>query len=401
MDLDLLLRYIVIPVISALVGWGTNVIALKMTFYPLEFMGIRKWNLGWQGIIPSKASAMAEKAVDLMTTKLIRIEEQFEKIEPIRVAEDMSPSMNRLVRRLLNESMEEEIPVLWENAPPALRERIYQRAQEDLPIVVASLMQEVKTDITTLFDLKKMVVEELEGDKALLNHIFQKVGEQEFKFIERSGLYFGFLFGIIQAAVFSYFRFWWILPVAGLINGYATNWLALKLIFEPQMPKRVLLWKIQGLFIKRQPEVAAAYARIIAQRIITSQNIFESMIQGPASDRLISIIQFHVKHAIDNIAGVGKSFFQLSQGTEKYLHLREQLSNKFIAELPISIKHMFAYAEEALDVEGTLREKMRALSPIEFEAFLRPVFQEDELKLIMVGGFLGMMAGLAQLLFFF
>ncbi|MFB6350777.1 MAG: hypothetical protein ABEK29_03175, partial [Bradymonadaceae bacterium] len=58
------LQYLTIPFLAALVGWATNVIALKMTFYPLEFVGLPPW-FGWQGIIPSKARKMANKAVDL------------------------------------------------------------------------------------------------------------------------------------------------------------------------------------------------------------------------------------------------------------------------------------------------------------------------------------------------
>lgn len=30
-------NYYIMPFISGLVGWGTNVVALKMTFYPIEF----------------------------------------------------------------------------------------------------------------------------------------------------------------------------------------------------------------------------------------------------------------------------------------------------------------------------------------------------------------------------
>ena len=51
--------YLSIPITSAVVGWITNVIALKMTFYPLEFIGLKPF-LGWQGIIPSKAAKMSK-----------------------------------------------------------------------------------------------------------------------------------------------------------------------------------------------------------------------------------------------------------------------------------------------------------------------------------------------------
>ncbi|WP_421711006.1 hypothetical protein [Alcanivorax sp.] len=48
-----------------------------------------------------------------------------------------------------------------------------------------------------------------------------------------------------------------------------------------------------------------------------------------------------------------------------------------------------------------MAERMQALSSEEFQDLLRPAFQEDEWILIVVGGFLGAMAGVGQLLFMF
>ena len=39
-----------IPVVAGIIGWGTNILALKMTFYPYNFIGIRwkgKKIIGW------------------------------------------------------------------------------------------------------------------------------------------------------------------------------------------------------------------------------------------------------------------------------------------------------------------------------------------------------------------
>jgi hypothetical protein len=44
---------------------------------------------------------------------------------------------------------------------------------------------------------------------------------------------------------------------------------------------------------------------------------------------------------------------------------------------------------------------MVQLPPDEFQDLLRPCFQEDEWKLILLGGVLGLLAGLAQLIFVF
>ncbi|GAB4414873.1 MAG: DUF445 family protein [Bacteroidia bacterium] len=397
-------QYATIPLISGLVGWITNVIALKMTFYPLDFVGIGK--LGWQGIIPSKAGSMAGKAVDLLTENLITIEDRFEQIEPERVAEEMEPALNRMGTQIIQETMEEHIPVIWETTPRLVKEQIFRKMSLDLPEVVEELMLDVKNNIGELLDLREMVVEALESDRELLNEIFLRVGDEEFKFIERSGFYFGAIFGVFQMGIFALLGYlgWpagWILPVAGLLVGWATNWLALKMIFEPLRPRRWLFWTFQGLFIKRQMEVAEAYARIIARRILTSRNIFERMISGPASDRVGVLIQRHVKQAVDDVAGLTKPLIQLASGTQRYLAIKNRVAQRFVEELPHSIRHIFTYAEEALDIENTLRTRMQGLGPVEFVSFLRPVFQEDEWKLILVGAVLGLLAGFAQLVFVF
>lgn len=95
-------------------------------------------------------------------------------------------------------------------------------------------MTDIKKNIHELLDFKKMIIDALVNDKRLMNDIFKKCGAEEFKFIERSGWYFGALFGLIQMVVWYYYKGNWVLPVFGVIVGYATNWLALKLIFSPK-----------------------------------------------------------------------------------------------------------------------------------------------------------------------
>jgi len=51
-------------------------------------------------------------------------------------------------------------------------------------------------------------------------------------------------------------------------------------------------------------------------------------------------------------------------------------------------------------MENTLRDRMAGLSYKDFQGFLRPVFQEDEFKLILVGVILACMAGFLQQLLF-
>ena len=51
-----------------------------------------------------------------------------------------------------------------------------------------------------------------------------------------------------------------------------------------------------------------------------------------------------------------------------------------------------------MEIEKTMAERMKQLSPEEFEHVLRTAFKEDELILILVGAAIGGMIGLMQTL---
>lgn len=392
--------YIAIPFIAAIVGWGTNVLALKMTFFPLDFIGIPPY-LGWQGIIPAKAGSMAEKSVDLLTSKLVTMEDRFSHIDPEIVAAHMQPELHRITERVIDEAMQAQTGLLWKAVPGPQRKVLYERVAAELPEIVMSMTEEIKVKIDELFDLKGMVRKILVSDKALLNEIFLRVGEREFRFIERSGFYFGFLFGMIQMVVWYYFQPWWFLPAAGLVIGYATNWLALKLIFFPEKRIKIGPVVLQGLFIKRQEDVSAEYAQIVAREIMTSRNIFNSILHGPSSQRLMDLVQTYVERTVDGAVGENKEWVTILAGSKRYERIKNIATSGVIEDLRIAVAQIYNYTETALDMEETMRERMSALPAEEFAGFLRPVFQEDELKLILVGAFLGMLAGLAQLYILF
>src|SRR5690606_33937960 len=135
-------------------------------------------------------------------------------------------------------------------------------------------------------DLEQVVVDAVIEDRSLMSRMFLDVGTEEFKFIERSGLYFGFLFGLVQMAVWILYPEWWILPFFAFLVGYVTNWIALKLVFEPQTPKKVGPFTLQGLFHKRQSEVASAFSSIVAGKVLNADNIVRTVTSGVTGDKV-------------------------------------------------------------------------------------------------------------------
>ncbi|OUS26318.1 hypothetical protein A9Q99_19010 [Gammaproteobacteria bacterium 45_16_T64] len=392
------IKYAIIPLIAAGVGWVTNWVAIQMTFYPTTFIGIPPI-LGWQGIIPAKGEKMAGIVVDNTLAKISTIQEIFQEFEPDAIAHHIIKVADSRIEEFTDDIMNDKNAILWENLPNIMKNRAYASARKQLPKIMDSLMEDLQANIEDLIDPKALIISKLTEDKAMLNRVFQECGEAEFKFIINSGLYFGFLFGIIQMFAWYVFAESWLLPAFGLLVGLATNWLALRLIFQPLNPIYVFGIKIQGLFLSRQNAVSEVFCRIITAEVLTIGSVMNEIFRGPKSDRTKSLIKKHLRPLIDG--GLVKTVAQLTVGPEGFVDLKRTIEAKTIEMSLESFDDPQFTRERGVVIEKMFRERMQAMTSEEFQDLLRPAFQEDEWILIVVGGALGLAAGFAQLFFMF
>lgn len=388
--------YASIPVVAAIIGYLTKIVAIEMMFRPLEFRGIPPY-LGWQGIVPRRAARMASIVCDTMTTKLITPEEIFDRLDAERVAKEIEKPLLDNIEEITRQVATQFQPGLWEAIPEAVRRIVISRVQKQAPQIVEHIMASVKEDIDGVFDLKDMVVTNLVKDKALINRIFQEAGSKEFAFIRYSGIYFGAAIGVLQMVAWAVLKLPIIMPIAGLVTGWFTDWLALRMIFNPKRRMRYFgLVEWQGLFLKRHQEVAAAYGSLVAKEIITPHNVIAAVLTGPMSDRLFAMVQKEVQIVLDAQAGLVKPLLVFAVGSSRYQEMKRLVSAQVMAALPETMSYMEDYAEDAMDIRNILVTKMQQMPPEEFEKLLRPAFEQDEWILITVGALLGAAVGELQ-----
>lgn len=402
------LRYGTIPIIAAIIGYGTNVVALQMMFYPLQFigcfpqlkigLGLDLFLCGWQGVIPMKAREMATTSVDLMTQKLIQVDEIFNRLDPDRVARLMGEIMPQVVSDVLTEAGRKHCPKLWEHLPPRAKRQLEQQVMAESGPMMANFMKDLQRDITDDFDLKACVVERLVEQPQIMNELFLLCGAEEFEFIKNSGFYLGFLFGLVQMMVWRFVKNWWILPLCGVFVGWATNVVALKVIFYPVDPRPVLggLITVQGLFLKRQGPVSALYGKATAEKILSADVLMQSLVTGPKANNMFALVDKHVAANMEDQAAKYKPFFLMSLGAETWVDFRGGVQAEFRKRLPALLDKIVPYAQETMELEETLRTRLERLNPAEFERLLHAVFEQDEIKLILVGAILGAIVGFLQ-----
>lgn len=446
-----------LPVISIVFTYFHIFAALWLTFYPINYVGILQipgtnMGLGWQGIVPFKCVEMAKMAVDMMTKKLINIEEIFRLIKPSDVRDKLSVTLQQSCAPLIDTLGSKYAPTIWNSLPPDVKEDLTYRLSKSTPDVVVKYLEELQKPgvLTKCLDVEHLVTTRLMNDRDLLNQIFIRCGHAELAFIRDCGAYLGGFFGIIQAIIYCYYDDHWVLPVAGFIVGCITNWVALFMIFAPIDPVYIPLpWPsclafgpckrkrklynavchehvyretcgsklglaeltFHGLFLSRQTQVSEQYGIVASEHLLNARAVLHELMTGPNKQLLFNQMVKHIQDHVDTmLSDLTSSTFSF-QGklttllTPEFLlgeSMMTNIRNDIIAYSMSNLPHWLCNDEililfdRSLDARNVLAEKMNAVPSSEFEGVLHPVFQSDEKKLVILGGLLGAVIGLIQ-----
>ncbi len=194
---------ILIPLISAFIGWLTNWVAIKMLFHPKKPKKIL-W-ITFHGIFPKRQRAFAEKLGKLVSNELISYSEIEEKIIKPENLVKIIPVLEGHIDHFLKEKLKDKMPMismfLGENTIQQFKDIFIEELQEIFPVMMKSYMGTLKSEL----DLEKIVVDKVSTfstDK--FEEILQQIMAKEFKFIEWIGAVLGFLIGLFQVAITLY-----------------------------------------------------------------------------------------------------------------------------------------------------------------------------------------------------
>jgi uncharacterized membrane protein YheB (UPF0754 family) len=387
--------YLSMPLVAAFVGYTTKLVALQMLYRPIEFVGIGP--IGWQGVVPRRAGKTAALTIQMLTDKLLKPEEILDKIDAKQAVEELHEPLTRTIDAMARELAEQIRPGLWDSLPAAGRNAVLARVHAAAPGVVNNLLAEMKADLPRFVDLQYLAVTTLVKNKTQLNELMKGLGGAAMKFIRRSGIYFGFAIGLVQMVAWGLFHNPWIMPGFGFVTGFASDWLALNLIFIPREPKKLLGFiPVHGVLHAQRDNVTRDYAHILANDLFSADVLLEAILHGPTSERLFAAVDKELSAALDAQAGFAKPLITLAIGTKRYRDVKDTIVQMVLERLPETLQEAKDYTAKTLDIENLIVEKMNKLTPDQYEAILRPVFKDDEMLMVTVGAVLGFLVGELQ-----
>ncbi len=386
---------LVIPPVTAFIGWLTNWSAIKMIFSPQEFRGIGP--IGWQGVLPQRADKFANDVADTVTSDILSARDLAERFDPDEIERVFAGILDDYTYELVWEATEILQPLIWEEWGPEGQRLVIDMVKAETRGAARKIFADFQGVSDDLLDLHHLVTTLLTGENVeRLVRLFQEMGRKEFRFIEIYGGVFGFLIGLVQVGFLSVFGIWWMMPIVGVIVGLVTNWLAIQMIFRPQEELRVGPIRYQGMFPKRQAEIAADYGRIAADEIFTPANLFRLLSEGEAGERIATDVLDRVAAEIEAQKGMLSSLTQAEVTPAKVAEIQDMLVQRVAEAAPEIQPAIEDFAREKLDVANTVSSKLGSLTKAEFEQMLRGLLEEDEWILIALGGVLGGAVGFLQ-----
>lgn len=184
------------------------------------------------------------------------------------------------------------------------------------------------------------------------------------------------------------------MPLVGALIGYVTNRLAVRMIFRPIRPRRVLGVTVQGLVGRRQAEIARSIGGVVGDHLVTPKDLEGAL------------------EAVD-LEGVVDQAFE-SGLAPKIAELRSlPLVGGFLTDERVSelrrhavqgvVKHKDQLAgamqrglEEGVDVHALVEAKVAAFPVETMEELILRVAARELRAIEVLGGVLGGLVGLAQ-----
>jgi|GEM_PF-21551 uncharacterized membrane protein YheB (UPF0754 family) len=387
---------ILIPGVCAVIGWLTNVVAVKMLFRPYHAKKLGKFR--FQGVLPKHHRHFARQLAgvitnDFMTTgEMVRqanLEHLFRKLKP--VLEELIPSV---LGELKDELSEGQKKLLTDDVLESIRPQIEAKLEEELP----ALIKWIETKADDALNLTDLIAQKVvDWGPIRLEEVIYEVSSQELKFIEYYGGIFGFLIGLGQYGLITLLPMNYLLPIVGMGVGVITNYLAIQMLFYPRQPRGIGPFKFQGLFPKRQGEIAQAQAKIAAAELIIADEIFIKLIDALIPKEIDDAAAEHYEDLIGSRFPAIKSMVEMVLTKDQRVALRLKMVDRFRALLPQISKMVATQAAEQIDVHKILFDKVATLPKLAFEQLLRGLFKEEEVYLVIYGGLLGGLMGLVQL----
>ncbi len=191
-----------LPIISALIGWITNVVAVRLLFRPRKPVSLGLITL--QGMVPRRQKDLAQKLGNIVVNDLLPPDEILSKLEQIDIEGEVTSLLRDRIDVVL-EKFKEKTPMLAmvmnDSFKAKIKDLVIEEIVNELPVWKRTLAMKVvgELDFYQLVEDKVVSLEVAKVERLVLS-----VAKKELRTIEWLGGVLGFLIGLVQLGIVHY-----------------------------------------------------------------------------------------------------------------------------------------------------------------------------------------------------
>jgi len=190
----------------------------------------------------------------------------------------------------------------------------------------------------------------------------------------------------------------YILPIIAAWIGWITNYLAIKMLFYPHNPKKIVGLTFHGVFPKRQAQIAEKLGDLVANELFSirdiSNKIEELSTQPEALDEVGKRIEKTIRGKLISSFPM-LSMFLSDEMIEKVTNLFKGELEDFLRE---SARGLAFKMEESVNIQALVRDKVQTFSSNKIEELLVDFMKQEFRFIEKIGAVLGFLIGVIQVI---
>jgi uncharacterized membrane protein YheB (UPF0754 family) len=193
---------------------------------------------------------------------------------------------------------------------------------------------------------------------------------------------------------------WWLytIPFISAFIHWLTIWMALKLLFHPRQPRRILGFTLPGVFPKKQRQIAESLGRIVGQQLLSFGDIENTLTDPQNVQRILPMVEEHVDHFLRNKLKEAMPMVAMFIGDKTIGQLKAVFMQELTELFPVILRNYVAHLREDLDLEKIVVEKIAGFSNDRLESMLNEFLTKEFRFVEVIGAALGFLIGLFQIL---
>ncbi|MEY4669531.1 MAG: hypothetical protein RL518_2230 [Pseudomonadota bacterium] len=195
----------------------------------------------------------------------------------------------------------------------------------------------------------------------------------------------------------SHYSLWALLsvPAIAALIGYITNYIAVRMLFRPHKPVRLLGITFQGLVPRRQKEIAASLGSMIERDLFSQEDIHAALSGTETAEEATAFLSEQIDAFAQKIGAQNPMVGMFLQGP-LLDQIKQTLAAQMSERFPEFMERVVTRVEHRLDVSEIVARKIEGFDLSKLESLIYEVSARELKTIEVLGGVLGFLVGLAQ-----